>query len=195
MGQRDVLGSLSASTPLDFGKIQEMSLLWRCMREALRMYPPLIMLIREAGDDREYIKALHKKSGRTKGFHTSALFERERAKDADWEVVKRHIIPKGDQLFVCSPVAHRLPAPDGPYASPETFDPDRFAEPREEDKSKPFAFISFGGGIHSCRGEQFAYLQLRVILSVMLRRFDIELTKDEIPKPNLAAMVVGPTPP
>ena len=62
------------------------------------------------------------------------------------------------------------------------YDPDRFGPGREEDKQKPFSFIGFGGGRHSCMGETFAYMQVKVL-------------KGEIPEPDYTAMVVGPKPP
>jgi sterol 14-demethylase len=42
-------------------------------------------------------------------------------------------------------------------------------------------------------GENFAYLQIKTIWSVLLRNFDIELV-GELPKPDYTAMVVGMPP-
>ncbi len=41
-------------------------------------------------------------------------------------------------------------------------------------------------------GEQFAYLQIKTIISVLLRRYELTPIDKELPKPNYAAMVVGP---
>ena len=52
-------------------------------------------------------------------------------------------IPEDHILVVSPAVAHKL---DNVYTEPEKYDPERFAEPRMEDKKNgPFAFISFGG--------------------------------------------------
>ena len=48
------------------------------------------------------------------------------------------------------------------FKSPEKYDPDRYAAPREEDKQIPFGYIGFGGGRHGCLGSNFAYLQIKV---------------------------------
>jgi len=42
---------VDASRPLAFGDLNEMALLHNCMKEALRMHPPLIMLMRKAMKD------------------------------------------------------------------------------------------------------------------------------------------------
>lgn len=50
------------------------------------------------------------------------------------------------------------------FDRPLSYEPDRFAPPREEDKRKPFSFIGFGGGRHACIGQNFAYLQVGGVL-------------------------------
>jgi sterol 14-demethylase len=64
-----------------------MELLHSCMKETLRMYPPLIMLMRMALKDVQY---------------------------------KDYIIPKGDIVATCPPVANRL---ESVYTNPNKFDP------------------------------------------------------------------------
>merc|ERR1711871_1756580 len=71
------------------------------------------------------------------------------------------------------------------------FDPLRFGPGREEDKFAPFSFNGFGGGRHSCMGEHFGYMQVKTILSVLVRNFEIELQGD-FPVPDFDSMVVGP---
>jgi len=97
-------------------------------------------------------------------------------------------IPKGDYLFMSPGVTGRLPAL---WAKPNEFDPDRFAEPRVEDKKARLTFMGFGGGRHGCMGEQFAFLQVKTIWSVLLRDFDLEPV-GEMNVPNYEALVVGP---
>ena len=55
--------------------------------------------------------------------------------------------------------AHRL---DHVFERSGKFEPERFAEPRAEDRVKPFSFTGFGGGRHGCMGTTFAYLQVRL---------------------------------
>ena len=46
-------------------------------------------------------------------------------------------------------------------------------------------------------GETFAYMQVKVLMSVLLRKYDFELLSNNgaIPEPNYDAMVVGPRQP
>lgn len=46
------------------------------------------------------------------------------------------------------------------FERPLSYEPDRFAPPRDEDKKKPFSYMGFGGGRHACIGQNFAYLQV-----------------------------------
>jgi cytochrome P450 len=48
--QQSVLGA-DVSKPLDFDAIGKMDLLFNCVRESLRMHPPLIMMMRQCRQD------------------------------------------------------------------------------------------------------------------------------------------------
>jgi sterol 14-demethylase len=96
-------------------------------------------------------------------------------------------VQKGDIVVTSPAVAMRLPEV---FKDPDVFDPDRFAEPREEHKT-PFSYLGFGGGMHACMGQQFGYMQVKTILSVLLRKYELEMV-DGIPEPDYTAMVVGP---
>ena len=146
--------------PLDFDKINEMQLLHDSMKEALRLCPPLILLIRKAMKD---IKC--KVDGRN------------------------YTIPKGDMVLVSPSVGMRLPES---FKNPDDFDPDRFGPGREEHKSSPYAYLGFGGGMHSCMGQNFAFVQVKTILSVLFREYDFDLIADNMPDIDYEAMVVGP---
>jgi sterol 14alpha-demethylase len=100
-------------------------------------------------------------------------------------------LPTGSLALVSPAVGHRRPEA---FADPERFDPDRFAPPREEDRATPFSLIGFGGGRHRCIGLAFAHQQIKIIWSVLLRRFDFELV-DPAPRPDYATFVVGPRAP
>jgi len=143
---------------LTWEALNKMDLLYRCIKEAIRMNPPLIMLMRKTLRDFE---------------------------------VKDNFIPKGDTLFVSPTVSMSLPSV---FTNPDVYDPDRYAPPREEDKSQPYAYLGFGSGRHECMGQQFALVQLRTIWAILLRNFDFEAV-GPLPLPDYTAMVVGPTHP
>jgi sterol 14-demethylase len=77
------------------------------------------------------------------------------------------------------------------FPNPDEFDPDRFAEPRDEHKI-PYAYLGFGGGMHSCMGQNFAFVQVKTILSILFREYEIELVSTTFPEQDFEAMVVGP---
>jgi sterol 14alpha-demethylase len=41
--------------------------------------------------------------------------------------------------------------------------------------------IGFGGGIHRCVGVHFAYLEMKVILTLLLQRYELELIDPDPP--------------
>ncbi len=117
------------------------------------------------------------------------LFMLVRVAEQDF-TYKGYFIPKGSWVIVSPTVAHQMPEH---FKDPTAFDPDRFMPGREEDK-RDFAFIPFGGGRHKCMGNAFAILQVKAILTILLRRFDFTL---EVPKveSDFHGLVVGPKEP
>ncbi len=86
-------------------------------------------------------------------------------------------VPAGWLSVVSPAVAHRLPEV---FADPDRYDPLRFAPPRQEDRQVPFSLIGFGGGRHKCLGMGFAYQEMKVICSLLLRRFELELAQPQV---------------
>ena len=101
-----------------------------------------------------------------------------------------YFIPKGSWVLTSPTVTHRIPAL---FKNPEAFDPDRFAPPRHEDE-RDFAFIPFGGGRHKCMGNAFALLQIKAILAILLRRYELELVDGRV-ESDFHGLVVGPKEP
>jgi retinoid hydroxylase len=84
-----------------------------------------------------------------------------------------YLIPAGWYVCVFPSLTHRLPEI---YQDPDYFDPDRFAPPREEDKKQPYSLIGFGGGVHSCLGVELAQMEMKIILSTLLQKYDWTVT-------------------
>lgn len=156
--QQGLMGS-DASTPLDFDKVGNMEYLQNCVKESLRMHPPLIMLMRMAMKD---VKT---------------------TLDG-----KPYTIPKGDIVITSPAVASRM---DSVFTNPNEFEPERFGAGREEHKM-PFSYLGFGAGMHQCMGQQFGLLQVKTIVSILLRNYKIEPLTSDFPEPDYTAMVVGP---
>lgn len=63
------------------------------------------------------------------------------------------------------------------WDEPESFRPERFT--RENMKSiPPFAYFPFGGGPRLCIGQQFAQLEMQLVLFHLIKNFDFALKKD-----------------
>jgi sterol 14-demethylase len=80
-------------------------------------------------------------------------------------------VPRGWLTLVAPPVAHRLPEV---FSDPDTYDPCRFGPGRDEGRH-PYGLIGFGKGTHRCIGENLAMLEMKVILSMLLQRFHLQL--------------------
>jgi cytochrome P450 len=90
---------------------------------------------------------------------------RKTTKDTE---VLGHYLP-ADTLVGVSPTLNHFSAEH--WTDPHTFDPERFAEPRREDKSHRFAWMPFGGGAHKCIGLQFGGLEVKALMHEMLRTY------------------------
>jgi cytochrome P450 len=86
-----------------------------------------------------------------------------------------HHVPAGTMVTVSSWASHLLPAL---WAEAEKFDPDRFDEPRREDKQHRFANLAFGGGVHKCIGMHFGRAEVKAMLHRLLLGFRIEVPDD-----------------
>ncbi len=89
-----------------------------------------------------------------------------------------HVVPAGTMVIAAPSVSHRLPEE---HARPDDYWPDRYTEGREGRLERQ-ALIGFGGGLHRCTGVHFAYLEMKVIVARLLRRYDFRLL-DPDPRP------------
>ncbi|MFP4090053.1 MAG: cytochrome P450 [Cyclobacteriaceae bacterium] len=77
-------------------------------------------------------------------------------------------IPKGSQVYMCTYTVHRHP---DFWAEPHRFDPDRFSPENSKGRHK-FAFFPFGGGPRYCIGNNFAMMEMQVILATLVHHFE-----------------------
>ena len=123
---------------VSYQALREMPLLESSIKEALRLHPPLILLLRVAKQDLE---------------------------------VEGYAIHEGQMVGASPAVSNRI-AEDFP--DPDTFQPDRYLDPRDEDRLNPWTWIPFGAGRHRCVGQAFAMMQLKAIFSVLLLDWEFE---------------------
>ena len=135
----DELAELYADgAEVSYQALREMPLLESSIKEALRLHPPLILLLRVAKADLE---------------------------------VEGYAIHEGQMVGASPAVSNRI-AEDFP--DPDAFQPDRYLDPREEDRLNPWTWIPFGAGRHRCVGQAFAMMQLKAIFSVLLLDWEFE---------------------
>jgi len=77
-----------------------------------------------------------------------------------------------DSYFLISTYSlHRHP---DYWPEPEAFNPDRFSD--ENSKGRPtYAYLPFGGGPRLCIGNNFALLEMQLVLAILLRDFEVSL--------------------
>jgi sterol 14-demethylase len=130
---------------IDHDVLAEMDVLYRCIKEALRLQPPTPIVLRWSHAD-------------------FAVTTREG---------EELVVPKG-QIVAASPaVANRLPHVfrDPDAYDPDRFAPGR----SEDKAAGALSCISFGGGKHWCIGEFFAYLEIKTVWAHLLRNFELEM--------------------
>jgi cytochrome P450 len=92
------------------------------------------------------------------------LFAREAVVD---DLLDGYLIPASTMIFISPFVGHRDPKH---WPEPERFDPERFSP--EQVHSRPrHAYYPFGEGPHVCLGNNFALMEMQLILAMALQRF------------------------
>lgn len=67
-----------------------------------------------------------------------------------------------------------------------TFRPERFLEPSYyTGPGRAFSYIPFSGGSRNCIGQKFAELELKSVLSKVLRYFEVSMHPDCVQEPVL----------
>ena len=85
-------------------------------------------------------------------------------------------IPRGSMVIVYVYGAHHAPRY---WRNPESFNTERFT--KENDKVRtPFTYLPFGAGPRGCIGGNYAMLQILMILSGLLRRYDFQLAPGQM---------------
>lgn len=86
-----------------------------------------------------------------------------------------YVIPAGTRTGVNIFNTHRDPAY---WSNPSVFDPDRFE--RKEDKSHPYQFIPFGGGVHKCIGMHVSMMESKLLLVQIFKSLKVESLSDHV---------------
>jgi sterol 14alpha-demethylase len=140
-----VVGELDAlyahGEEVSYQALRDMPHLESAIKEALRLHPPLILVLRVAKE----------------------TFD-----------VQGYRIAPGKLVGATPSVSNRIPED---FPDPDMFVPERYLDPRAEDRANPWTWIPFGAGRHRCVGAPFAMMQLKAIFSVLLRGWEFELAQ------------------
>lgn len=88
--------------------------------------------------------------------------------------VCQHAIHRGDLVAASPAVSNRIPTD---FPEPDSFVPERYQQPRQEDLLNRWTWIPFGAGRHRCVGAAFATMQIKAIFSVLLREYEFEMSQ------------------
>jgi cytochrome P450 len=99
------------------------------------------------------------------------LFAREAIVE---DVLDGYTIPANTLIFISPFVGHRDPKY---WPDPEHFDPERFT-PQQVASRPRHVYYPFGEGPHVCIGNNFAVMEMQLILACALQRFRLQLVPD-----------------
>ena len=85
-----------------------------------------------------------------------------------------HLIAPGTMVAASPKVSNRI---GSDFPEPDSFDPGRYVDGRQEDLVNRWTWIPFGAGKHRCVGSAFAMMQLKAIFSVILRDYTFEMVQ------------------
>ena len=89
-------------------------------------------------------------------------------------------VPGADGMLICPYLLHRDPRY---WKNPETFDPEHFLP--EQVKLRPtYAYLPFGGGPRLCIGNNFAMMEMQIVLTLLIRDFDFQPVDQKIVEPE-----------
>lgn len=142
------------SSPLAYENVQKLPLAMHVIRETLRLHPPIHSIMRKVKNPLPI-------------------------ENSDWVIPPSHVL-------LAAPAT--MGKSDEYFSHAHKWDPhrwERIGDPDDEEKEKmdygyglvstgaDSTYLPFGAGRHRCIGEQFAYIQLLVLITVMVREFKL----------------------
>ncbi|GLJ51760.1 hypothetical protein SUGI_1099950 [Cryptomeria japonica] len=135
-GRREVLEVCGRNKYPDADSLSRLKIVGMILYEALRLYPPGALLLRQACEAMK---------------------------------LGRLSIPAGTELFIPILAIHHDPALWGNDVN--DFNPGRFSEGIAKAAKHPMAFMPFGIGPTTCLGQNFALLEAKLVLTMILQKF------------------------
>lgn len=94
-------------------------------------------------------------------------------------------VPPGVTVAACIYLAHHRPET---FAEPGAFRPERFLERAYS----PFEYLPFGGGVRRCIGMALALYEMKVVLGIVLSRFELSHLDAHV-RPQRRAVTLAPS--
>ncbi|CAL1275672.1 unnamed protein product [Larinioides sclopetarius] len=113
----------------------------------------------------KYLECVFKESDRL--YPAAPFFARDLSDDAN---ISGYFIPKGSTCLVLSHYLHR---DEDVFPNAEVFDPYRFL-PGNSTNRHHYSYVPFSAGPRNCIGQRFATMEMKVIVSSLLRQFIVE---------------------
>ncbi|KAF5287034.1 hypothetical protein FQA39_LY16148 [Lamprigera yunnana] len=120
----------------------------------------------ESLNDMKYLEQCIKESLRL--YPSVPLISKKLSEDVKLD---NYVLPAGADVFISPMLTQRL---KDHYPNPEVFDPERF-KPENIKNRNPYSFIPFSAGPRNCIGYKFAYLEMKTIISTILRRYKLSI--------------------
>ncbi|XP_062855848.1 cytochrome P450 4V2 [Trichomycterus rosablanca] len=130
-----------------------------------------------------YLECVIKESLRI--FPVVPLFARSICEDCHINGFK---VPAGVNAVIIPYALHRDPRF---FPDPEEFRPERFL-PENSTGRHPYAYIPFSAGPRNCIGQRFALMEEKVVLSSLLRHFDVQACQSREELRPLGELVLRP---
>ncbi|KAG1179932.1 hypothetical protein G6F36_010479 [Rhizopus arrhizus] len=86
-------------------------------------------------------------------------------------------IPKDTIIVIDVGALHRDPRS---WKDPDEFVPERFEDDGEQNSHEGLTWIPFGNGTRQCIGMNFSLMEQRLILTMLLRKYEVDLPKNSI---------------
>ncbi len=94
--------------------------------------------------------------------------------------INGHLIPKNSELLVSQYLTHRDPRW---FHNPNEFQPERW-DSGFQNKLPSCAYFPFGMGARQCIGEHFARLEILIVLSTILQKYELKIQINKMPTLN-----------
>jgi cytochrome P450 len=102
-----------------------------------------------------------------------------------WDV----LVPKGTPVLVLN---GHVGSQEQNFRDADMFRPERWLEEGEPGPHNPRAFMPFGAGSRFCPGRQLAMLQIKMVLAMLLRDFDVSRPAGAEPPTDVYNFTAGP---